>query len=711
MFKKLNLRRTEKDMFKEGRALYGQKKYSEAKVQFRQAADGQEKTLGRDHEDTLYSRYWLGCALYHQKKYSKAEVQLQQVVDGEERTLGRDYEDTFNSRYWLGLALYDQKKYSEAEVQLQQASDRQERTLGRDHEETLYSKHWLGRALYHQKKYSKAEVQLQQAVDGEERTLGRDHEETLYSKHWLGRALYYQKKYSKAEVQLQQVVDEQERTLSRDYEDTFNSRYWLGLALYDQKKYSEAEVQLQQAADRQERTLGRDHQWTLATLNLLQELKPKLNASSSLPINNAIWQAPDGRLDSFFSRKQGRKESYTDSEINEISLLLNHFSPRWSKVPRTYIVLRTIGHLNLLQDIIDIGFSDFWFPVTKQNLPGCLSPSVCAAFFDAQQIVLTKSIDLEKGEKGKHCHFQQGEPLPFEPKGILGAGGFGQVDKVLSMISSKEYARKRVPRSVAFRGPRKEHIKQFVAEIQLLKRLKHHHIVEFIGSYTDTRYVGLVMSPVAEMDLGAYLTRCTLSNHPELRTFFGCLATALEFLHEQKVRHKDIKPGNILVDHGNVLFADFGLSLDFTDASGSTSTGMTTGMTPRYCAPEVAQHERRNTKSDLWSLGVVFTEMVVVLKGKTVQDMDEFFRQHGSQQTYVRTNMAALPEFVAMLKGIGQQSDNVVFGWTQKMLCAEQESRLSASSLIASIMDSTSIGYFGICCASSEEDFSDWTGE
>ncbi|KAF2465935.1 kinase-like protein, partial [Lindgomyces ingoldianus] len=198
----------------------------------------------------------------------------------------------------------------------------------------------------------------------------------------------------------------------------------------------------------------------------------------------------------------------------------------------------------------------------------------------------------------------------FESKGVLGNGGFGQVDKVLSMTSFKEYARKRVPRSTAFRGPRKEHMKKFIAEIQLLKRLRHHHIVELIGSYTDTRYIGLIMSPVAEMDLGRYLTDCTVSNHPELRTFFGCLATALEYLHEQGVRHKDIKPSNILVDRGTILYTDFGLSFDFTDASGSTTASMVNGMSPRYCAPEVALHEPRNTKSDIWSLGVVFMEIV-----------------------------------------------------------------------------------------------------
>ncbi|KAH8727327.1 hypothetical protein GQ44DRAFT_577220, partial [Phaeosphaeriaceae sp. PMI808] len=77
-----------------GRTLYDQKKYSEAEELLQQAADGREKTLGQDHEDTLRSKHWLGCTLYNQEKYSEAEERLQETVDGRERTLGQDHEDT-----------------------------------------------------------------------------------------------------------------------------------------------------------------------------------------------------------------------------------------------------------------------------------------------------------------------------------------------------------------------------------------------------------------------------------------------------------------------------------------------------------------------------------------------------------------------------------------------------------------------------------------
>lgn len=273
------------------------------------------------------------------------------------------------------------------------------------------------------------------------------------------------------------------------------------------------------------------------------------------------------QLSGFFTQpEENSRGLYTDIEIGTISTLLKICTPRWSRIPCTYIILRTIGHLDLIERLLDAGFSDYWFPVTERQLPSCLSPSVRAAFVKSQHLVLTKSIDLEKGPKGKHCHCVEREPIPLEACQILGRGGFEQVERVRSLISSKEYAMKRVLRHITFRGRGKEEAKMFINETEILKGLRHHHIVEFIGSYTDYKHIGLMMSPIADMDLTAYLSTITTGKHNELRTFFGCLVIALSFLHENKVRHKDIKPGNILINHGTVLFTDFGLSLDFADA-------------------------------------------------------------------------------------------------------------------------------------------------
>ncbi|KAJ4286509.1 hypothetical protein N0V90_013209 [Kalmusia sp. IMI 367209] len=654
-----------------------------------------------------------GIRLYHEYRYRAAEELFRQVLRGKERTLGQDHLDTLNSKHWLGRVLYQQEKYNEAKEVLQQVVRGEERILGQDHISTLDSKHWLGRVLYKQEKYNEAKEVLQQVVGGREWALGQDHLDTLGSKLWLGRVLYEQEMYNEAKEVVQQVVRGEERTLGQDHISTLDSKHWLGRVLYEQKDYSEAEELLRYLVQQQERVLGVDHKYTLATKDLLERA---IYANTPSTTINNIAEIGPSRLSDFFADRSQKQTVYTEAHIQQVSRLLGQVNLQWSKVPRLYIVLRIIDCLTVIDTFIDFGYSDHWLPFTERNLPSCLRSSKRSQFVTAQNLVMTKSMDLEKGENGRHCHFQEQEPLPFEIKGILGSGGFGQVDRVLSTISFQEYALKRVSRSNMFSGRtadaqrRKACIKQFIAEIKVLKRLRHRHVVDFIGSYTDARYMGLIMSPVADMDLATYLAHADMATHRELRTFFGCLARALEFLHGKSVRHKDIKPHNILVHGGNVLFTDFGLAFDFTDQEGSTTASMVNGMTPKYCAPEVANQEPRNTSSDIWSLGVVFLEMVAVLKGRTVEHVYDFLKEHGSQQAFVRTNLAGTHLLIAELKRKGSRADDVVLGWVEDMIVPQSRVRPTATSLMASITGACrgNEAFCGICCVLHDDALSDF---
>src|SRR6266566_3879085 len=105
-------------------------------------------------------------------------------------------------------------------------------------------------------------------------------------------------------------------------------------------------------------------------------------------------------------------------------------------------------------------------------------------------------------------------------------------------------------------------MRYFDSELRILKRITErnaHHFVEYVGSYTTSQWVGLVMSPVADYNLGTFLAE--VPNSPcKTRLpwkFFGCLASAVADLHFLlEVRHKDIKPSNILVKSNKVLLTD-----------------------------------------------------------------------------------------------------------------------------------------------------------
>ncbi|KAF1941137.1 kinase-like protein, partial [Clathrospora elynae] len=195
-------------------------------------------------------------------------------------------------------------------------------------------------------------------------------------------------------------------------------------------------------------------------------------------------------------------------------------------------------------------------------------------FLEAQILVLTKVLDLEK-EDGKRRHFSRSGDIPVVKLAELGRGGNGVVEK---------------------------------------------HI----------RYVGILMSPIADCNLNQYLAK-PLSVHRAslLRTFFGCLAAAVNYLHQNRVRHRDIKPQSILVKDHQVLITDFGISRDWTDLGQGTTAG-SASKTPQYCAPEAAANQPRNTSADIWSLGCVFLEMWSILCGETLESLNAYFLKNGS---------------------------------------------------------------------------------
>ena len=417
-------------------------------------------------------------------------------------------------------------------------------------------------------------------------------------------------------------------------------------------------------------------------------------------------------MDSIFQLHQERAHVFTEEEISTIAQVLRGTSPSHSVMPRIYIILRVIGCLDNYKTILKTGFSDYELPVSHRDVPKHLSSEARSQFLVTQTLVCTKNADLELGAAGQHHHFDAGDPLPFEIRERLGDGGFGQVDRIISLRTGKEFALKRFARRAVSSGKGLAGLRGIIAEIEIMKTLTHRHVVRFVGSYTDQKFLGLLMTPIAELDFFDYLAHANPVQHSSIRSFFGCLTAGLEYLHAQKVRHKDIKPGNILVSQGSVLLTDFGLAREFGDATGSTSVGTVNGTSPRYAAPEVLMMESRNTKSDIWSLGIVFLEMIIVLKNRNNEWLDEFMSSHGFENKFVRNNRPGFQELVVELQKAGPQADNIALGWVESMLNEQHIQRPSAAELLDKIMycgeDRVPNGRFcGLCCRDEESDSSD----
>lgn len=202
---------------------------------------------------------------------------------------------------------------------------------------------------------------------------------------------------------------------------------------------------------------------------------------------------------------------FSDNDIQYAMDLLKVVSPQWSKVPRLYVVLKTIDRLGDIEAFVVQGITDKWFPFTITSFPNDIDLPTRRKFLENQWIVLTKAIDLEEGDKGTHQYFAQGETIPLESKGLLGQGSFGKVDRVWSPRSHAEYAHKRIGRGNQF-WRLQENMEAFERELAVLKRLRHRHIVQLVGSYTDPDEVGLIFSPVADCNLAQFLSSITSSS-------------------------------------------------------------------------------------------------------------------------------------------------------------------------------------------------------
>jgi Protein kinase domain len=284
--------------------------------------------------------------------------------------------------------------------------------------------------------------------------------------------------------------------------------------------------------------------------------------------------------------------TFRDAEIDEISNLLQLYGKfDWSFRPRTFAILRMVHCMDALESSVSDNFSDVSLPYTEENLPNMVKGArVRALFLKVQDLVLTPSAEIEKNPMG-HQRFPRSADKYYIEQRELGAGGFGQVDLVVSRASLKSYARKRIPRGRSFKKDN-EVIKSFENELKVLKLLSHKHLVKLAGSYTDPQWVTLLMTPVADMNLARYLTADIDLQDRQicLRRFFGCLANAVAYLHKMEVRHKDIKPQNILVKGRNVLLTDFGTSHSWSDSTRSGTSGTVPVFTRKYCAPEVADY-------------------------------------------------------------------------------------------------------------------------
>ena len=283
------------------------------------------------------------------------------------------------------------------------------------------------------------------------------------------------------------------------------------------------------------------------------------------------------------------------------------------------------------------------------------------------------------------------------------------MDRVISKATGKVYARKRINRKRFF-GHDTQAQKIYENEIKVLSKVKgHDHLIKVAGTYTDRKHLVMLLEPVADGNLKQYMNRGSLTSTTEqrrFRTYFGCLAHTIRFLHDPSIEtlHKDIKPENILLKDDHLILTDFGTAFDWSKTGQSmTRSNAGDNRTPRYQSPEVASSNEFHRSSDIWSLGVVFLEMVTFLRGKRIADMDTFLQSHGHRHTEIHLNLdAAIDWFEQLQAHGGSVFDNEPLSWIKYMLNREQSRRPTAETVYQDIASFHDGMFCGRCCLDTE---------
>jgi serine/threonine protein kinase len=307
--------------------------------------------------------------------------------------------------------------------------------------------------------------------------------------------------------------------------------------------------------------------------------------------------------------------------------------------------------------------------------------------------------------------FTSSAPLPFHSVQEIGRGAQGAVDEVRLTSNNTTCVRKTWIKQVSLQAAES----RFLDELKILYRLrKGHHFIQYVSSYIldlegqegegeereddtaapSTRKVklvefGLLHLPRAICDLENLLgmapqQRRDIISDAALMKAMGCLIIALHSMHQSSVRHRDVKPANILVHDRSLIFTDFGLSRDFFELS-STTESHRVG-TVLYWSPELQAGKRRGTKADVFALGCVFFEIMFTLIHSTSSSEVDIasFRPY-----YDIGNLSRVQEWADDAKKSPENS-TLVFFWLhacQRMLGRYPDLRVAASSVLQKLCE------------------------
>jgi Protein kinase domain/GAF domain len=183
----------------------------------------------------------------------------------------------------------------------------------------------------------------------------------------------------------------------------------------------------------------------------------------------------------------------------------------------------------------------------------------------------------------------------------ISAGAMGAVYRALDLETDTEVALKQCTNP--------HHDQRFEAEARLLSALQHPRVVRIIDHFSAPTGQYLVMDLVRGIDLGVLLKQRGTPGLPVEQSIEYVRQTceALQYVHDQQIVHRDVKPQNLILSENGVVLVDFGIArlLDEVEEQGTVGIG-----TPRFMAPEVFAGGNVSARTDVFSVAATLWTLI-----------------------------------------------------------------------------------------------------
>ncbi|NXD08696.1 NEK11 kinase, partial [Nothocercus nigrocapillus] len=191
----------------------------------------------------------------------------------------------------------------------------------------------------------------------------------------------------------------------------------------------------------------------------------------------------------------------------------------------------------------------------------------------------------------------------------LGNGSFGSV-YLVSDKKAKPGGEFKVLKEISVGNLKPNETVEANLEAQLLSKLDHPAVVKFYASFVERDSFCIITEYCEGGDLDLkiqeYKESGKIFTQKQIIEWFLQLLLGVNYMHERRILHRDLKAKNIFLKNNFLKIGDFGVSCLLM---GSCDLATTFTGTPYYMSPEALKHQGYNTKSDIWSLGCILYEM------------------------------------------------------------------------------------------------------